>query len=322
MAFAVGRRGPAPTIHLAGADHADWMHPVAAVEDEVEVARAAIDAIQRAESNWGAVVIANVDAEAPWTLATPMDRRGRPLRRRLRSSTVLPYARLDGVDYDAYLRSRSPSFRKQLLRFDRRLERQAAIELRQTATPAEFEADLETMFRLHFSHWDARGGSSLDLPGLRALHHDFARAALERGWLRLFTLEADGEPVASLYGWRLGDRFSYYQGGFDPAWSRFDVGLVTLGRVIERAIAEEAREFDMLLGSEPYKFRFCGSVRRAETLVLTKRLHPVGAGVAVELAARRAVRALPDDLRDRARRRLAAGGRVLARHRPGAGGRD
>src|SRR4029079_9850773 len=95
---------------------------------------------------------------------------------------------------------------KQLLRFDRRLERKARIELRQTESGARLEEDLDTLFRLHHARWAEQGCSSLDAPGARAFHYDFARAALERGWLRLLTLEADGEPIAAFYGWVIGGR--------------------------------------------------------------------------------------------------------------------
>ena len=45
---------------------------------------------------------------------------------------------------------------------------------------------------------------------------DAARALLQRGFLRLFTLKLDGETQAALYCFAFGDRICYYQGGFEP----------------------------------------------------------------------------------------------------------
>ena len=72
------------------------------------------------------------------------------------------------------------------------------------------------------------------------------------------------------------------------------------GRVIERAIAEGATEYDMLLGTEAYKDRFCACRREAETVTLTRSWRPAGALIAAEFAARRAFDALPDSVSDRA----------------------
>ena len=62
--------------------------------------------------------------------------------------------------------------------------------------------------------------------------------------------------VAGWYGWRVGDRFSYYQAGFDPAWSRYSVGFLLLAETVREAIAEGAAEYDLLLGDEAFKARF------------------------------------------------------------------
>ena len=81
-------------------------------------------------------------------------------------------------------------------------------------------------------------------------------------------LEVDGRPVAAFLGWRLGARFAFYQSGFDPEWAEHSVGSVLLGMTIRSAIEEGAHEFDMLLGTEPYKRRFADRSRPVETVVV------------------------------------------------------
>lgn len=302
MPFAIERAGPLRTARIAGANLADWVHPVCEPDDEAAVATAAITALGGA-TRWGALVLDNVDAAARWPDAPVAGGRHR-LRRIERSSTVLPYARLGPGDFDDYLSRRSGSFRRQLRRFDRRLSREATIELRQVERESELPSALETFFRLHFGHWTARGGSSLDSDRIRSFHRDFAAAALARGWLRLLILEADCVPIAAFYGWRLGGRYAFYQSGIDDRWAKFSAGLVLHGRVIERAIAEGAAEYDMLLGDEPYKLRFCEEVRDAVTVVLARPFSLAGLAAAADAGARGLVRRLPTGPRDRVRRAL------------------
>ncbi len=300
LPVSLSRRGALRTARIAGSRYGDWMHPACEPGHDAAIVQSAIDELDRHRLPWGAFVLENVDVAAAWTRTAFTDGRGRRLLRRPRPTGGLPYAPLEGLTYDEYLKGRSSSFRKQLLRYDRRLERQATIELRQTATAAELSADVETFYRLHLARWAGRGDSSLEADGARAFHVDFAREAFGRGWLRLLILEADGEPIAAFFGWLIGGRYAFYQAGFDPAWSKLSVGLVMHGRVIERAIAEGATEYDMLLGTEAYKDRFCACRREAETVTLTRSWRPAGALIAAEFAARRAFDALPDSVSDRA----------------------
>lgn len=129
----------------------------------------------------------------------------------------LPYVDLRGLTWDTYLDSRSANLRQNVRRNLRVIERKHAVRSRSTARPTELEGDLDTLFRLHRRRRE-HGRSSLDDPRLEAVIRGFAARALDRGWLRLFTLELDGTPVAAQYGWRLGDRFLAYQSGFDPEW--------------------------------------------------------------------------------------------------------
>lgn len=292
--IAGGRLGR--TVRIAGAGLADYLHPVAAPADRAEVAMQAVAEMARGQSRWGTLVLHNVDADERWWDGL-CHGRGASLRGRERSEAVLPYTPLPAT-YDEYLAGRSGSFRRQLRQRDRRLEEAASIALRPTE-PARLSADLATFFRLHFGRWDDRGGSSLAVGRAREFHESFCAGALHAGFLRLLLLEADGEPIAAFYGWRLGERLAFFQGGFDEGWSTFSVGLVLHCRMIEAAIAEGAREYDMLLGSEPYKFRFCDSVRRVSTAVLTKRGHPAGAAIAAETAARRVAATFPPALKAR-----------------------
>ncbi len=165
----------------------------------------------------------------------------------------------------------------------------------------EVEAGIATFFDLHDRRWEERGVSSLASPAAREFHLDFARAASARGWLRLWLIEDAGKPVAAFYGWRVGDRYAFYQSGLEPEYGRLSIGQFMHAKVIESAIAEGAAEYDMLLGDEGYKASFTDEVRDLRSVVLVPPFSRERFVIGAELGARRLARRLPagSGLRDR-----------------------
>ena len=207
---------------------------------------------------------------------------------------VLPYIALDGFDWQGYLATRSGQFRSQLKRKMRSLERDHEVRLRRSQTAEEVSNDLDTLFDLHDARWQERpGASSLADPQARDLHRAFAARAHEQGWLRLYLLEVDGAAAAAWYGWHVGDRFSYYQAGFDPAWSRYSVGFLLLAETVREAIAEGAAEYDLLVGDEAFKARFATGERLGSSVLLAPPISRMRLMASVERVARSGWLAMP-----------------------------
>jgi CelD/BcsL family acetyltransferase involved in cellulose biosynthesis len=200
---------------------------------------------------------------------------------------------LEGASWEDYLATRSRSFRKQLRRGSRRLERDHDLRFRRTSAEDDLDRDMDLLFELHDSRWRDRGGSSIASLRARAFHRDFASAMLDRGWLRLCFLEVDGEAVAVDYGWCIGGRYSSYQAGFSERYANRGVGFLVLASAIRGAINEGAREFDLLRGDESYKARYGTSRRETETLVLAPAISEAHVMARVEGGARRAVESVP-----------------------------
>jgi CelD/BcsL family acetyltransferase involved in cellulose biosynthesis len=293
-----GSRRPA----LRSCPIGDLFHPVADVRDEEAVAIAAAPAVAPRHHGARSLLLENVDEGAGWWRALA-EASPAPLATVERPESVLPLVELEGLSWDEYLAGRSRQLRSQLGRKLRSLRKGHQVQFRRTQRAAEVTRDLETLFRLHDARWAERPGtSSVADPAIREFHLEFARAALERGWLRLCVMEVDGEPIAALYGWLIGGRWSYYQAGFDPAWSRHSPGFLLLAETIREAIEEGAAEYDMLLGEEGFKSRFATSSRRVRTVFLAPRGHPAHISAAAGVRLRRAWRRLPARPRARARR--------------------
>ena len=107
--------------------------------------------------------------------------------------------------------------------------------------------------------------------------------------------------AAAWYGWYVGDRFSYYQAGFEPAWSRYSVGFLLLAETVREAIAEGAAEYDLLVGDEAFKARFATGERLGTSVLLAPPISRSRLAATAKRVARSGVRALPQSARERIR---------------------
>jgi CelD/BcsL family acetyltransferase involved in cellulose biosynthesis len=294
--------GPAKLLRFAGARRGDWFTPVCRPEDEEAMAGACAAFLHRERGQWHAIRLDRIDAECDWPAALHQAEVGRMAVGPSRREDVLPYIDFDERGFDGYMADRSRNFRSQLGRRRRRLERDHGLAFRMTEAPQELNADLDTFFRLHDERWRDRGGSSSQSPAARQHQRLFAAAALERGWLRLWTAEADGLPAASWYGWRIGGRYCYALAGLSERFERHGLGAVLLAHTIEQAAAEGARVYDLMWGDEGYKKRFETGRRYASTWLLSRRGHPAWLAIGLSVRVMRTAEGLPPPLRQPLRR--------------------
>jgi CelD/BcsL family acetyltransferase involved in cellulose biosynthesis len=290
-----------PLISFPGTRLGDIFHPVGEEEDEVEIAATVAPSLARHVGTRCSLDLGRVSAGAGWWRELA---RAWPGRMTVvpQPEEVLPYIALDGFDWQGYLATRSGQFRSQLKRKMRSLERDHEVRVRRSETAEEVLNDLDTLFDLHDARWEERpGASSFADWEARELHRAFAPAAHEHGWLRLYVLEVDGAAAAAWYGWHVGDRFSYYQAGFDPAWSRYSVGFLLLAETVREGIVEGAAAYDMLVGDEAFKARFATGERLGSSVLLAPPISRMRIAASVKRVARSGWVAMPGEARDRIR---------------------
>ncbi|HEX8204579.1 MAG TPA: GNAT family N-acetyltransferase [Solirubrobacteraceae bacterium] len=178
-----------------------------------------------------------------------------------------PYLELP-ESYEALMAAASRNMRSQVGRRARQLEKALGeLRLRTITGGDELDGALDTLFTLEASGWKARAGTAiLHEPGAERLYRDFARAAAERGWLRVYLLEAGGEPLAGDFGIALGGVGFLLKTGFDEAHGRLSPGLVLRGEVLRASIEEGLRGYDFLGPDDDYKLRWTPTVRPRVTL--------------------------------------------------------
>jgi CelD/BcsL family acetyltransferase involved in cellulose biosynthesis len=258
-------RGPVRMLRFIGHGPADQLGPVCAPEHR----RATADALRRLLADrpgrWNVMLAERLAPAEGWTGLL-----GATVVHREESPTL----HVAGRSFDEYLASRSKNFREQVRRRARKLAREHAVEFR-LSDAEHLDGDLETLFRLHDARWsEADDDTNAFEESRRSFHRAFARHALDRGWLRLWILEAEGQPVAAWYGFRFAQVDWYYQSGRDPEWERQSVGFVLLAHTIAQAFDDGMLEYRLLRGGEGYKDRFASDDPGLETVALARG--PVG----------------------------------------------
>ena len=189
-----------------------------------------------------------------------------------------PVISLAGHSWDSYLATLGSEHRYNFRRRLKALNKQFQFSFEPVRSEEERKIALNTLIHLHNLRWRGRGQSdAFCSTRLISFHDQVSALALERGWLRLFTLRLDGRAVASLYGFSYNRVFYFYQSGLDPAYSKYSVGLVAMGLAIKSAIDEGLEEYNLLCGAEEYKSHWAQQAH-----MLTKlELYPPGAGGAL-----------------------------------------
>jgi CelD/BcsL family acetyltransferase involved in cellulose biosynthesis len=175
---------------------------------------------------------------------------------RVSSDSVCPTMRLPASQQE-FLATRSHNYKKKIGEYERRLVRDLGARLRISGNPTELARDYQSLIELHRRRWNGNT-KAFRSSSYVSFHERLSQRLLERGWLRLFILEnaTATEPMAALYCFSYDERYYYYQGGWDPKYARYRVGLVLMHKVIQQAILEHARVFDFLRGQEEYKGRW------------------------------------------------------------------
>jgi CelD/BcsL family acetyltransferase involved in cellulose biosynthesis len=281
------RRGPLRIVRMIGHGPADQLAPVCAPSDRPAAAAALLQALEDPSERWHVALLERLPGEDGW----PELLGGADVERR-ESSPVLDAG---GASFEDWLSSQSRNFREQVRRRERKLARSHDVAFELCEDPDRFEADYDTLVRLHRARFGSQS-RSFD-PPRDEFHREFGRHALERGWLRLWTLRVDGRPAAAWLGYRIGGKEWYYQAGRDPDFERESVGFVLMVHTIREALDAGMREYRLLLGDEPYKARFANVDHGLETVLYARG----PAGRAAQAIARRP-KVLPRPLRDRVRR--------------------
>lgn len=232
---------PAPALAAPGVEH--------------RVAPLLARALERADPTPSRVVFDGVHSTSEWPEAL---RRAWPGRLRPTRYVITkepnPSLRIDAPDFDTWLACKSASFRQEMRKKRRRLERTGgAVRLASSGEPAR--QAISAFARLHFERFATRGGSHLPPTGLEQMLEEAAEALLPAGHLRLFAVELDGEVIGVQVALAAGDAISAWGVAFSSEHARLSPGVLAVLAMIEDAFARGERVVDLGSGRQEYKAR-------------------------------------------------------------------
>jgi CelD/BcsL family acetyltransferase involved in cellulose biosynthesis/glycosyltransferase involved in cell wall biosynthesis len=236
------------TLRFLGTGETDYMDVLAADDD---AAAALWDGV-REEAQQSALSLEELREGSIAIRTLPED-----LRLNLVDGCVCPVINLNGL--------RLPGKLLKNVRGQFRRLRDANFSIATESTAEEF---INSLLRLHSARWTAVGEQGvLGDEFVRRFHREAVLRLLRAGILRMHGLRTEGRLSAVLYCLAWAGKVYYYLGGFDPELSSFGPGSVLLHHAIEVAREAGDREFDMLRGTEPYKYRWGATDRLSRNLV-------------------------------------------------------
>ena len=101
--------------------------------------------------------------------------------------------------------------------------------------------------------------------------HRMVPEMAREGLVRLYELELERKPIASVLCFDQGGRFFLYNSGYDPEYAPLSAGLVSKALCLRDAIECGRRCVDTLRGAEAYKYDLGAKDRMVYTCTVRRK---------------------------------------------------
>jgi CelD/BcsL family acetyltransferase involved in cellulose biosynthesis len=219
-----------------------------------------------ADGSWDAVVLTGIAEDSTlWkTLVPALGRRyvltRGPVTRRY-------VADLSGGE-QAFLAKRSPGFRKNLRKAERRARQlELSFEVADDGALEDVDASFERLLAIERRSWKGRRGVGIDTEPMSTFYRAMNRRLVERGARRLVFATIDGNDAAFIFGGVLGNTYRGLQFSFDDAYTEHSLGNLCQLAEIRRLSDDGVLVYD--LGTElTYKKRWGERVFATSCLIV------------------------------------------------------
>ena len=218
------------------------------ITDDRSFYPALLDAVE--DEPWRTMELSSVPQWSPTFHLLPDAARRRGYAVRTEIEDVVPGIALPG-SWDAYLAGLRKKDRHELRRKLRRLASAGEVNLRR-ADASTLDRDF-ALFREMMAESREEKRTFLS-PERQAFFERIVHRMEETGRLRLLLLDIDGDPAAAVLAFDDGDQRMLYNSGYRHAYAHLAVGLMLKALCVRDAIESGLRYFDLLRGSEPYKY--------------------------------------------------------------------
>jgi len=174
--------------------------------------------------------------------------------------------------WETYLKTINRKFRRDIKSSNSKLEGDypGMVDFACVTDPQGLNSAMEKLEELIRNRCHAkRLSTDWDNPTFTSFHRTIACLALNRGWLRLYTLTVKDSVIALVYDFRFKDCIYGYNLGFDIEWSRYNPGRLLIAYSIQAAIQEGASDYDMGRGDAEHKFDWSDHLRMENEILFS-----------------------------------------------------
>ncbi|GEM_PF-2818904 len=192
------------------------------------------------------------------------------VRLQIYPADLCPHVRIEGpweTFFEETLKQRTHGGhrKKELRRLERRLTERGKVSYRLIHGLKEDPNFLEKMAAVQ--RVGARSKNLFDRPAYRRFLERFVTETVDRDWIRVSTLEVDGEWIAYYFGFHYANRYSLYNTSFRRNFANCSPGSLLLFHILKCSFEEGLAEVDFMRGEEDFKFNWSNGSRRNTRLV-------------------------------------------------------
>jgi len=248
----------------------DYHDLLIANERRKEVLQIFLTFIFKDKENWDAVHFRNIRSDSPNLPILRDSLRDTSLTFTERINIKAPYISID-CDWLKYYGALGKNIRSDMRRRLNCLAKMGKAEFVRLHEIDDVMNTLHIIKSIHVKCRQAKGEISwyTDEKRLRFVSLILERFG-DRKWLDIVFLKLNDRIVAYYLGFVFGNVVYFWNTGFDPEFSRVSPGKLLLHHWIKDSFAAGYREFDFMVGQEPYKFQWTNHIRSNYELFLFK----------------------------------------------------
>jgi CelD/BcsL family acetyltransferase involved in cellulose biosynthesis len=250
--------------YASGAEYPDW---IVDQEMEKEVYQVIAEALKVSKDRWDIIWMPNISGWSGALERLMTGSRKAGLTSRVRTM-AFAYLDLSGNIND-YLKSFSKNMKQQVDRQIKKILKREGVEVVRCEKEEDLPEFLEALFDLHSKRWQEKGqmGTFKKKPSELKFYNEFARRAINNGWLWLMGLRDKGEFKAMQIGYVYNNVFHQLQEGFDPEYLP-GVGNVLRIKVMEALMQQGITGYDFLGEMTEHKRKWSAQARAGYDLLI------------------------------------------------------
>jgi CelD/BcsL family acetyltransferase involved in cellulose biosynthesis len=247
---------------------------VAAEVDRSAVALAIAEELMRQQRQWDAIVLHHLPAGAIALTDLQRALQSHGLRCDIKPGPANPLIALDS-SWDTYYASRSRRLKKAMNLAINRLSKAGRVEC-QWLEPgqgdlAEAERRIDQAIAISARSWKKRTGNSLDHAGPQAFIRRLSQHAHRMGWLSIWTLMLNEQPIAMEYQLIDGGSVFALRSDFDAEYDSLSPGSYLGRHMLANLFGRGLRRYLMGPGENLYKYRWANDAEPVAAMTIYGR---------------------------------------------------